>query len=271
MISNYSDIQNRIDNLYNTKWLQVNAFYPTLFFYTDKSVSDKDYTIDQFLKIHVNQGPVKANLKVKVKDKMVDRESSLTKLKDIPTTMKDYINLEEKLDTNGIVASESVLRQFVKIKDLKNYNVPLTKDQHTLTNEKEKSNNNILTLEFLSDRDFHVLRYLQAWQSRWYTYDFQKKSLASKSIDTEKENDNGKAGGEGYLGLSNCVIDINGNIEVISHLSVFGLIPKQINLPTEFGPQASAIDIKKISVSCLYSQAILTYPDQDRLGFYYFS
>lgn len=265
MISNYSDIQNRIDNLYNTKWLQVNAFYPTLLFYTDKSISDNDYTVDNFLKIHVNQDPVKTNLKT--------RESSLTKIKDIPKTLKEYITLEEKLDTNGIVASDSVLRQFVKIKDLKNYSVPLSKDQHTLINAKDKNSNNTITLEFLCDRDFHVLRYLQAWQSRWYTFDFQKKSLASKSVDTEstEKADNGKAGGEGYLGLSNCLIDINGNIEVLSHLSVFGLIPKQINLPSEFGPQASATDIKKITVSCLYSQIILTYPDQNRLGFYYFS
>lgn len=268
MLTNYSDIQNRIDNLYNTKWFQPNAFYPTTFFYTDKSISDNEYTIDDFLKIHINSNPTRTSYLYngKVRTTILENKNK------VPKSLKDYIALEEKLEKSGIAASDSVLRQFIKLTGLQITSIPLTKSKNSLINAKNEDKSNTIELNFLCDRDFKVLRYLQAWQSRWYTNDFQKKALASKTVDSENATNNTfKDGGEGYLGLSNCLIDINGNITVLSHLSVFGLIPKTIKAPTDFGPQVAANDIQKINVSCLYSHAILTYPDKNRLGFYYYA
>lgn len=269
MLSNYSDIQNRIDHLYDTKWFQPNAFYPTVFFYTDKSVSDNEYTVDTFLKMHINSNPTKTVYL----DNNVQRRTVLENLENTPKTLQEYIKLEEKLEKTGISASESVLRQFIKIDNLKNNSIPLSKSQNSLISSiKESDSSGTLKLEFLCDRDFHVLRYLQAWQSRWYTNDFQKKALTSKSINSEdSKNNNLKDGGEGYLGLSNCLIDINGNITTLSHLSLFGLIPKTINIPTSFGPQVTANEISKITVDCIYAHAILTYSTENRLGFYYYT
>lgn len=267
MLSNYSDIQNRIDYLYDTKWFQPNAFYPTVFFYTDKSISDNDYTVDNFLKMHVNSNPTKTVYL----DKNVQRKTALENLDNTPKTLQEYTKLEEKLEKTGISPSESVLRQFIKIDGLKIKSLPLSKSQNSLTSSGKESEGATVKLEFLCDRDFHVLRYLQAWQSRWYTNDFQKKALASKSVDSEDiKNNNLKDGGEGYFGLSNCLVDINGNITTLSHLSLFGLIPKTITVPSSFGPQANVNEIPKIAVDCIYAHAILTYPSEDRLNFYYY-
>lgn len=262
MFENYSTIQNRIDNLYNTRWFQANAYYPTVLFYTDKFRSNSDFSIDSFLKLHLNSGPVTSTAGTKV--------SPLEKLTDVPTNMKDYLEKEALLENEGVQASNAVLRQFSTIKDLNNISVPLDRADNALVASKKDSGNKTITLSFLNDDDFKVLRYLQAWQSRWYTNDYQKKALASK--DSEEVNKGGnKEGGEGYLGLANCLIALDGSITVTSHLSLFGLLPKSIQMPTEFGPQAASNEVKKINVTCLYSHAILTYQDKDRLGFYYYA
>lgn len=250
MLETYKDIQTRIDYLYNTQWFQSNASYPVTLFYTDQNVSTSDFTIDAFLKMHVNSKPNDSNI--------------LQTIGNTPKTIKDYMETEQQVENSGIRASDSVLRQFSKVSGLKSFSIPLAKKNGALGAISDRDDNSLIRLEFLCDKDFNVLKYIQAWQSRWYTYDFEKRSLAQKTTGAQKE------GGEGYLGIANCLISLDGNITVNSHLSLFGLIPQSVELPNEWGPRTSP-KLNVVTVTCLYAHAILVYQrTSNSLGFYYF-
>lgn len=256
----YSKLQDRIDKLDDTKWLQPNAFYPVKFFYTDTDTATKDFTVDTFLKMHTNNtGKVAASAGSSTGTLLYTNADS-------PKTLTEYIQKESEL--SGKEATDVVMRQFSKLSGLKAYSVALTKNNGALKADTVDTKDTTVTLEFLCDRDFKVLDYLQAWQARWYTYDFQKRSLVAKAQSSSESRD--RTGGEGFLGLANCIIDVNGNITVASHLSIFGLIPKKIETINTLGPQAGSSAISKITVVCTYAHAILIYPKKDTLGYYYY-
>lgn len=257
---NYKTIQNRIDSLYDTKWLQPNACYPTTLFYTKSNTSENDLTVDQFLRFHTNNSKTTGSLQ--------GNGTSITIVgnsKNAPKNLEEYMGYVEELNKSGEKASDFILSCFSKIGGLKTPKLPLEKSDGMLKNTASENKGSNLTLEFLCDRDLKVLKYLQAWQARWYVYDYQKRSL----LDKEKT---GKQGGQGFLSLANCSIDVNGNITVVSHISVFGLIPIQLNIPEEFGPQSKAGDLPKISMQCAYSNAVLVYPhSKDKLAYMHFA
>lgn len=261
----FDKIQKRIDIIDNTKWYQANACYPVTFFYTKEKESSTDLSIDSFLRQHSNNARPS-----KKEDPVLG-----TNLLSTPKTLKDYIATETKLSTTGEPASDTVLAYFSKISGLKTPNIPVAKNNGMLTASKHDWKDSTVTLEFICDREFKVLKYLQAWQSRWFVFDWQKHAFADKSNQEDKAGDNKivvKYGGEGFLGLANCSVDINGQVNVLSHLSLFGLIPKTITPPSEVGPQTNPSGLPKIQVVCTYAHAILVYPATDsKLNFFYFN
>lgn len=266
-------IQDRIDNLYNTEWFQANACFPTIFFYTNENFSNNDFTIDKFLSMHLPVGSA-----FDIYDNKMSQSEKPDLLGFDENGKKGYLTYEQKLKNQGVPAPDNVLRQFVKVSGLKNYNVPLNKVNNALTRSGAKSEASTIELEFLNDKKWGVLGYLQAWQNRWCVNTFQKKALRSKgySHSTKDKDVTGKninwttEGGEGYLGLANCSIDINGKITIESHLSLFGLIPKNISIDSEMGPGVSPSGISKIKVTCLYSHIILAYLKNGNIRYYYY-
>lgn len=264
---NYSEIQDRIDKLYNTEWFQSNVCFPTIFFYTDKDISDTDFSIEKFLTMHLPKGQ---SFTTKDTGRFIATgdKPNIVRFNKEGESIKSYMEYEQKLKGQGKPASDAVLRQFVKVSNLKNFNIPLAKKNNALTRSDSRSESSTITLEFLNDKNWKVLWYLQSWQDRWYSNTYQKKSLTAKAHNRDNKN---REGGEGYLGLANCSIDVDGNITVDSHLSLFGLIPKAIRTPQEFGPGTSSSGLSKISVDCLYSHIILTYPRGSMLSYYYYA
>lgn len=257
----YSTIQSRIDTLYNTQWFQPNATYPTNFFYTESNhASDGETSMADFLKKFVNVDGAKGLVTPK-SNAFSDFSALLKKETEVTTG---------KINCKGIV-----LDCFVEISGLNTFTVPLDKTNGVIQNSKtDLGGKSTCTLKFLCDRNLETLQFLQAWQSKWLTFDFEKRSLVSHL--NAKLDDGKKSGGEGYLGVSNVNVSADGLITVCSHLSVFGLIPKQIDGPFKsLGPQASSSSLPTISVSCTYSNAILSYRgimsnDKQEMRFFYF-
>lgn len=256
----YGTVQSRIDRLYDTKWFQPNACYPVIFTYTSKTTSDNDPTVDGFLRIHTNNSEIKDIGKAKGFDPA-------------PSSLGDYIEAEQKLAAQGVAASEDVLAQFSKISGLKSPNLPFAKNNGALQASTLTDKDATVNLEFLADRDLKVLSYLQAWQSKWFVYTKDVKTFRDKSDDSPPEH----SGGEGFLGIANCVIDLNGNVRVVSHTTLFGLIPKQIQFAEAIGPQVSSNSIETIKVTCTYSHAVLVYEvagdssgNSRKLRYYYY-
>lgn len=268
----FNEIQKRVDALADTKWFQANACYPVCFFYTKSATSTAEFSVDQFLKFHTN---INVTKKLKGKELFTSNETDFSAVIKAPKTLTDYLIIETNhLMKTGLAADDEVLRQFSKVSGLKSPTVPLSKNNGALAASKDDSGKDAtINLEFLCDRELKTLTYLQAWESKWIHHDFQKKSFLDKADtnDTKGSNDDA-SGGEGYLGVLNCSIDINGNITPLSHLSLFGLIPKNIELPGELGPQVSSNSLPKIVVKCTYSNAILVYPDRSnkRLNYFYY-
>lgn len=269
-LEKYSSIQSNIDSLYKTAWFQPNACFPTNLFYKTVSYStDKDGSLSALLGECVNVKPLSGSSLSKNMDG-VKKE-----VYPDPKSIKDFVDLEKQCVSSNAKQSEAALRQFVKITGLDSPGVPLNKDNGGLIVDKDTKigGKNNCTLFFLCDRSFEVLKFLQAWQSKWITFDYEKKSLSSHAY--KDEDSKGKGGGEGFLGLTNVNIDTDGNITELSHVAVFGLIPKKIKTPfnTGIGPQASNSSLPMIEVECLYSQAILAIPmgKDKRLRYYYFA
>lgn len=272
---NFNTIQGRVDALADTKWFQPNACYPVCFFYTKSAISTSDFSIDNFLEFHTNISEKKGSI-FKSNTEEINKVAA-------PKSLKDYLNIElSKFSSAGVTAKDDVLRQFSKISGLKALNVPLSKNGGVLTATKEDSGKDAtVNLEFLCDRELKALAFLQAWQSKWYHQDYQKKGFLDKTDDNDIANEETSAriekydtsGGEGFLGILNCYVDVNGNVTPLSHLSLFGLIPKNIEIPGELGPQVSTNSLPKIIVKCTYSNAILVYPNYDntRLNYFYYN
>lgn len=258
---NFNTIQSRIDTIYNSKWLQPNAFYPTKLFFTDKNTSESIFTVDEFLRLHNNN----TNNSTLINSTTTQYES-----KTVPKTLEEYKKLESEL--SGIDAPEKVLAYFSKLSNLNSFSIPISKTNGSLTASSVQSKDPTVTLEFLWDQSMEVLKYLQAWQSRWLTQDWQKITFVDKQYSDSMDSSVSKEGGEGYLGLANCSIDTNGTVTVISQLSLFGLIPTKIETFNDVGPQNSSTNIQKIKVTCTYAHAILAYPNNNgSLNFFYFA
>lgn len=274
-VFNFAEIQKRVDNLYDTKWYQPNACYPVCFFYTDSEISSKDFTIDKFLKFHTN---VDKAVTLTNESKHVLVLNSNTQIIDTvpaPKNLTEYLNIElSKIADTGVTAGDDVLRNFSKVTGLKSPTMAVSKKDGTIATSKDESGKDAtVNLEFLCDRELKTLSFLQAWESRWVHRDYQKKAFLDKTDNTEKSIVGGSdGGGEGFLGILNCSIDVNGNITPLSHLSLFGLIPKNIEIPSEFGPQAGSNSMPKITVKCTYSNAVLVYPSHDgkKLQYFYY-
>lgn len=272
-LEKYSSIQSNIDSLYKTAWFQPNACFPTNLFYKTVSYSSgADGSLSALLGECVNVKPLSGTSL----SKNIDTSTSVKEVYWDPKSIKDFVNLEKQCVSSNAKQSEAALRQFVKITGLDSPGVPLNKDNGGLIVDKDTKigGKNNCTLFFLCDRSFEVLKFLQAWQSKWITFDYEKKSLSSHAYKDEDSKE-GKGGGEGFLGLTNVNIDTDGNITELSHVAVFGLIPKKIKTPfnTGIGPQASNSSLPMIEVECLYSQAILAIPmgKDKRLRYYYFA
>lgn len=268
-VFNFAAIQKRIDDLYDTKWFQPNACYPVCFFYTDSEISSSAFSIDKFLKFHTNVDSA-VNLK-NAKGRNVLVFNSNTQIVDMvvaPKNLTEYLNIElSKIANTGVKAGDDVLRNFSRVTGLKSPTMAVSKKDGTIAASKDESGKDAtINLEFLCDRELKTLSFLQAWESRWIHRDYQKKAFLDKS-DNDKD---GGGGGEGFLGILNCSIDVNGNITPLSHLSLFGLIPKNIELPSELGPQAGSNSMPKITVKCTYSNAVLVYPSHDGTKLQYF-
>lgn len=268
-ISTFNDIQDRIDKLYDTNWLQQNAFFPVVFSYadtkTDSNSNSNSLGVVAFRDMHTNNignDNITSNPTVTLETATIAAKSiEVLNNKALSSSPSDLVTYQNKLNlvnVNGIKASSKVLRQLTKVSGLKNHTVPVSKLNNALKADAPNEKDTTLTLEFLADEQFEVLNFLQCWQSKWYSFEYQKKSL--KSLN----------GGEGLLSLMNCSIDTDGNITPKSYLTIFGLIPKTINVPGEYGPQVSTSSLPKITLTCTYSDAILVYPAKDKLNYYYF-
>lgn len=259
-IENYGTIQNRINGLYNTAWFQPNACYPTALFYTkseDLKGSLGEISLTDFLKKMVN----------------ADAGTNLTGLAQAFTSLDALLKKEQEMKESKENCKSIVLDCFVQIDGLQGLQIPLSKSNGSIRSGKTQTigDSGSCKLKFLCDRNLEVLRFLQAWQSKWLVFDFEKRSLVSHR-DTVHKTD--KTGGEGYIGISNLNIQTNGGVQTLSHLSVFGLIPRQISMPNQLGPQASSSGLPTITVDCIYSNAVLSFPvtvnNQKKLRFYYF-
>lgn len=264
----YSSIQSRIDRIYNEVWFQPNASYPTNFGYFIQTEKKTDY-----------QNLLNSCINVKALEDA--KKGTLYYPETILKNFDEFLTLENEA-LKEAVTSTACLDYFCTIKGLKTPSLSFIKSRGSLSTKNATEENSQITLEFLTDRDFKVLSFLQAWQSMWFSHDKTKRSLASKYWSTKVAEGQKKKGGEGYLGISNLLIQTDGNVETKSHLSVFGLVPLQINPPTtDLGPQLSPSNLPKITVNCIYSVAILSYfvvteiaPDGTKLGhlqYFYFS
>lgn len=256
----YSTIQGYIDDIYESQWFQPNACYPVTMFYTNSSISDKDHTVDSFLRMHTN------NTKKKNATYKLDSQDSQDLI--APKDLASYMEEEKLISTSGVVAKTEVLAKFVKVSGLQNPSIPITKNNGALSAGTSDSKAPDIKIEFLCDRELKVLNFLHAWQSKWYNCDWQKKTFVDKSSDKTKQ------GGEGFLGIANCKISTDGKVSVLSHLSLFGLIPKEISSPIELGPQVTQSGLPKITVTCTCAHAVLVYEakkvSEKRLNYYFY-
>ena len=229
----FKTIQSSVDYLYNTEYLQPNAFFPTRLTRIDKTIDSNglydEMFLDTFKGMYGTKDPVKYN---------------------------DF--LAHEVGFNGVDAPDYVLQSFLKVSGLQTAAVPLKKTALGAIEGKDESSSGSskeVTLEFASDRYFKVLNWLRKWQEFWYIYTKRQHVLVSHTDDTL---------GEGYLGLDNLLIHTNGVCERISHLSIFGLIPIKIELESrDFGPQAQLSKLPVIKVNCICSLAVLAFPDPE--------
>lgn len=272
-VFNFAAIQKRVDDLYATKWMQPNACYPVCLFYTESEISSSEFSIDKFLKFHTNVDRAISLKNDKGKDVLVfNSNSQKIDIVEAPKNLTEYLNIElSKIANTGVTAGDDVLRNFSRVTGLKSPTMPIAKKDGTISASKDESGKDAtVNLEFLCDRELKTLSYLQAWESRWVHRDYQKQAFLDKSDNDTVSSKGG--GGEGFLGILNCSIDIDGKITPLSHLSLFGLIPKNIEIPNELGPQAGTNSMPKITVKCTYSNAVLVYPSHDnkRLQYFYY-
>lgn len=260
---NFQSIQDNIDTIYKTKWFQPNACYPVTLCYTSDKVSNEKFSISDFLELHTNNSTAPGG-----------KEEYIRKSDDSVKDLAAYMKKEVDATKDCVRANDKVLAYFSKVSGLNPPELNLSRVGGALVAGNQDANGSTITLEFLHDRQFEVLHFLQAWQSRWFVHEYQKKAFTDKSVDYGIDTTRNKGGGEGFLGLANCAIDFNGTVSVLSHLSLFGLIPKKIELVQEVGPQTNTSDITKIKVHCIYSNAIWVYPvdtgTTKRLNYYYY-
>lgn len=232
----HEKIQNRIDTLYDTKWYQPNACYPVVLGYTSSlDTTAEAYTT--FFEIH--------------------RDRKVSNLKDYMDNLLNFCNI---FTLDDGLAPDQVLTQFSKLTGLKSPNIPLSKNNGVLEAKKADFKNDTVVLEFLCDRDLKVLDYLQNWRNKWFVYNGFLRSFRGSH-----------KGGEGFLGIANCNVDLEGTVTALSFLSIFGLIPISVDLPASIGPGTSDSSLQVIKTTCTYSNAVLVYPSKNSLNYYYYN
>lgn len=230
--TDYTKIQQAIQDIYQTKWFQGNAQYPTTFSVLSKDAGTKtsnSYTPQSLL------------------DAKVETDSDTFK------SLSDYI-AKEKEALNGNCQFNMTAQQlalFSKVSGLNFPKTPLTKKGGVLKATTKEQEGSILSFEFLWNRSCDVITFFDQWREKWYTQTAHQRTLIHQ-VGTPAE---------GYFGLSGLTVATDGAVSHDCHLSIFGLIPIELDIePKDFGPATNPNNIPKIIYKCTYSYACLVYP-----------
>lgn len=231
--TDYKKIQQAIQDIYQTKWFQGNAQYPTTF-----SVLSKD----------AGKGTNKSYTTQKLLDAEIETDDAASF-----ESLSDYIAKEkEALRGNcefNMTAQQLAL--FSKVSGLSFPKTPLTKKGGVLKATTKEQEGSILSFEFLWNRSCDIITFFDQWREKWYTQTAARRTLKHQT-DTPAE---------GYFGLSGLTVATDGTVSHDCHLSIFGLIPIEIDIePKDFGPATNPNNIPKIIYKCTYSYACLIYP-----------
>ena len=246
-----SDIYANIETLYTQKWYQPNACYPSRFYYC---TNGQNTALPALMKRCYNEGYVPANTSVGSRI----------------TTLKEFFTEEEKALKTSTYNMENCLPFFTELGGLSAIEVPLANSAYgglKASNGKgPNEGKGSLTFSFLLNDKFDVLKALQVWQSNWYVNNWERQILKTKDADHTGE-------GEGYFGMRNVRINQNGEIDTLSYLAIFGLVPIKIDIKplSKTGPGVKSSELPKIELKCVYSKAILIYPTSNtNVNFLYY-
>lgn len=232
----YSSIQSIIKDIYNKKWLQTNASFPTVLGYA--TTSSQPGTLETDDAVSLLKGVASESPSIK--------------------SLKEYIEKESKLPLECL--DNNLLNNFIKISGLSQLEIPLSKENGHLKGGESKGINSEVVLEFLLDRELTILNFMETWQQKWYKQTSNKFQLTAHDSESGGKD-------EGYMSLTNVSINPNGVIKPLSQLALFGLIPKKIELPKEWGPSVSNSNVATVKLYCIYSQALLIWNNGNKLNY----
>lgn len=231
-IITYETLQQRIDYLQQMEYMLPNAFYPTVFIQaTNDAAIYKQIEWNHWL----TSNPSKSMQDI-VKE---EQKQAATGMGEAILQTSEDLALLEKIDGSILKFMDTPYESKGGVLD-----TGVTKDSTLNKSTRE------VKITFKVPGNLSIYNSLLNWKENWTSSTLEHRYLKTRSVDKTE------AVKEGYLGLSYVHIKYDGSVVCNAHISLFGLIPKNITFANSIGPSESVKNVTTI-ITCTVASGLL--------------